>query len=114
MTPINIHQALISFRSALNLSSSKDGSSSGGGGGSSNAFAKQVEKVQNTLLKGIFGGDDETFRDSLQLSPVLENGARETPPSQVDPAEPTPERFTDEMWRILGWDILAGDGADLL
>jgi hypothetical protein len=109
MTPINTHQALISFRSALNLSSSKDGS-----GGSSNAFAKQVEKLQNTLLKGIFGGDDEMFRDSLQLSPVLENGARETPPSQVDPAETTPERFTDEMWRILGWDILAGDGAGLL
>lgn len=109
MTPINTHQALISFRSALNLSSSKDGS-----GGSINAFAKQVEKLQNTLLKGIFGGDDEMFRDSLQLSPVLENGARETPPSQVDPAEPTPERFTDEMWRILGWDILAGDGAGLL
>ena len=94
------------------MSSSKDGS--GGGGGSSNAFAKQVEKLQNTLLKGIFGGDDETFRDSLQLSPVLENGARETPPSRVDLAEPTPERFTGEMWRILGWDILAGDGAGLL
>jgi hypothetical protein len=112
MTPINTNQALISFRSALNLSSSKDGSSSGGG--SSNTFAKQVEKLQNTLLKRIFGGDDEMFRDSLQLSPVLENGARETPPSQVDPAEPTLERFTDEMWRILGRDILAGDGAGLL
>jgi len=112
MTSINTHQTLISFRSASSpSSSSKDGSNSS----FSNAFAKQVkEKLQNTLLKGVFGGDDETFRDCLQLPPVPENGTGETPPSQVDPAELTPEWFTGEVWRILGWDILAGDGAGLL
>jgi hypothetical protein len=35
------------------------------------------------------------------------------PPSQVDPAELTPEWFAGEVWQILGWDILAGDGAGL-
>jgi hypothetical protein len=35
------------------------------------------------------------------------------PPSQVDSAELTPEWFAGEVWRILGWDILAGDGAGL-
>jgi hypothetical protein len=65
-------------------------------------------------LKGTFGGDDETFRDCLQLPPVPENSTGETPPSQVDPAELTPEWFTSEVWRILGWDILTGDGAGLL
>lgn len=66
------------------------------------------------LLKGVFGGDDEMFRDCLQLPLVPENGTGETPPSQVDPAELTPEWFTGEVWRILGGDILAGDGAGLL
>jgi hypothetical protein len=111
MTFINTHQTLIGFRSASSpSSSSKDNSSS-----CRDAFAKQVkEKLQNTLLKGVFGGDDETFRDCLQLLPVLENGTGKTPPSQVDPAELTPEWFMSEVWRILGWDILTGDGAGLL
>lgn len=62
MTFINTHQTPTSFRSASSPSSSKDGSNSG----CSNAFAKQVkEKLQNTLLKGVFGGNDETFRDCL-------------------------------------------------
>jgi hypothetical protein len=56
MTFINTHQTLISFQSASSpSSSSKDGSNSG----CSNAFAKQVkEKLQSTLLKGVFGCDD--------------------------------------------------------
>jgi hypothetical protein len=67
MTFINTHQTLIGFRSASSpSSSSKDGSNSNSS--CSNAFAKQVkEKLQNALLKGVFGGDNETFCDCLQL-----------------------------------------------
>jgi hypothetical protein len=114
MTSINTHQTLIGFRSASSpSSSSKDGSNSNSS--CSNAFAKQVkEKLQNALLKGVFGGDNQTFRNCLQLPLVPENGTDETPSSQVDPAEMTLEWFMGEVWRILGWDILAGDGAGLL
>ena len=69
MTFINTHRTLIGFRSASSpFSSSKDGSNSDSNSSCSNAFAKQVkEKLQNALLKGVFGGDNETFRDCLQL-----------------------------------------------
>jgi hypothetical protein len=61
-------------------------------------------KLQNTLLKGVFGGDDETFLDSLRSakSPV-----DAVPEPQVNAPHDTNSWFVGEIWRILGWDILA-------
>jgi hypothetical protein len=103
MAFVDGHQALMSSRSTSLFSLSKD---------SSDTFAKQIrEKLQNTLLKGVFGDDDETFRNSLQKPIGLESGMDGDLPAQLGPAEQTPEWFTGEIWRILGWNILAGDDA---
>jgi hypothetical protein len=70
------------------------------------------EKLQNTLLKGVFGDDDgDTFCNALQSPMRPERGVDENRP--VSGVARTPEWFTGEVWRILGWNILAGDDASL-
>ena len=92
MSFVNGHQAITSSHSASLLSLSK-------------------EKLQNTLLRGVFGDDDEKFRNALQRQVAQsENGVEADLRIRPDQAE-TPEWFTGEVWRILGWDILAGDDA---
>lgn len=65
-------------------------------------------KLQNTLLKAVFGDQDACFKDCLP-SPEVPDPAPE--PAEQDRASPetedTPEWFTREIWRLLGWDILA-------
>ncbi|OQD86515.1 hypothetical protein PENANT_c007G07275 [Penicillium antarcticum] len=60
-------------------------------------------RVQNTLLRAVFGHDDKLFRDGLQRP--------KTPPSQAIDANETNQEgfadwFTQELWRVVGWDVL--------
>ena len=62
------------------------------------------DKLQNTLLAGVFGTNDPEFAQSLKLP-------SEPPVPLTDAAttiqEPDPgEWFTQEIWRMLGWNIL--------
>lgn len=65
---------------------------------------KMKSRLQKTLLQTVFGADDPLFRDGL-VRPV-------TPPPQnrdarhVDQPE-FPEWFTQELWRLVGWDTLS-------
>ena len=78
---------------------------------SNRTFAKRVrDKLQITLLRGVFGDDDEVFKDALQ-KPV---------PSAVDNdvdvasnGDQPGDWFIGEVWRILGWNILTGQSGDL-
>jgi hypothetical protein len=63
-----------------------------------------------TLLRGVFGNDDETFRNALQKPVQPESGVDPDLPTQLSQAW-TPEWFTSEVWRILGWNILSSVGA---
>jgi hypothetical protein len=66
-------------------------------------------KLQNSLLKGVFGADDPEFQDSLQPP-------GERPESQIDdesagwlrasPEKDIGQWFSQEVWRLLGWDVL--------
>ena len=104
MTFVDGHQALMSSRSASLFSLSKNSWTS------SNVFAKQIkEKLQNTLLKGVFGSGEKTFRNSLQRPAGPDTSVDEDLPARPDPAVQTPDWFTGEVWRILGWNILASD-----
>ncbi|EQL37704.1 hypothetical protein, variant [Blastomyces dermatitidis ER-3] len=65
-------------------------------------------KLQNTLLKGIFGENEPKFRDSLKVPekpsyslPEVSSG-RSFDSAATDPAE----WFTQEVWRLIGWDVL--------
>ncbi|KLJ09406.1 hypothetical protein EMPG_15176 [Blastomyces silverae] len=65
-------------------------------------------KLQNTLLKGIFGENEPQFRDSLKMPekpsyPLPEvSFGRSFDSAKIDPAE----WFTQEVWRLVGWDVL--------
>jgi hypothetical protein len=60
-------------------------------------------RIQKTLLQAVFGPDDKLFWDGLQRP--------KTPPSQVIDAKETNQEgfadwFTQELWRLVGWDVL--------
>ncbi|OJD21119.1 hypothetical protein ACJ73_07545 [Blastomyces percursus] len=68
-------------------------------------------KLQNTLLKGIFGENEPKFRDSLtmpgkpsySLPDVSSDRSFES--TEMDPAE----WFPQEVWRLVGWEVLLGE-----
>jgi len=91
---------------------SETGSEAQGGSGSGQLDSLSLRsrakaKLQNTLLRAVFGEDDPLFKDCLR------------PPEQPDierlshmracakrPEKGVPEWFTQEVWRLLGWDVL--------
>lgn len=75
---------------------------------SSRMFTSKIkESLQNTLLQAVFGTDDKFFQKSLQC-PVLPDTLdleRLRACAQI-PEQAVPDWFTQEVWRLLGWDIL--------
>ena len=60
-------------------------------------------RLQKTLLQAVFGNDDPSFQHGLRFPA--------TPPPQCHNRQPTdqtstPEWFTQELWRLVGWDLL--------
>ncbi|KAI9779709.1 MAG: hypothetical protein M1839_007207 [Geoglossum umbratile] len=68
-------------------------------------------RIRSTLLKGVFGEDAEEF-DGLKM-PALPNGSRcgsmDGIQEELSARLCTPELFVQEAWRLVGWQILAGD-----
>jgi hypothetical protein len=68
------------------------------------SFVKNArDRIQKTLLQAVFGPADKLFWDGLQRP--------KTPPSQVIDAKETNQEgfadwFTQELWRLVGWDVL--------
>jgi hypothetical protein len=74
---------------------------------SNNAFEARVrDKLQNTLLRGVFGDDDEMFKDALRRPRVhdTDDDIDVASHGRDDPGE----WFIGEVWRLLGWNTLAG------
>ncbi|KKZ63638.1 hypothetical protein EMCG_02079 [[Emmonsia] crescens] len=70
------------------------------------------DKLQNTLLKGVFGETEKEFRDSLKMPekppyslPEGQISGRFRAAVDIDPAE----WFTQEVWRLVGWDVLLNE-----
>ena len=61
-------------------------------------------KLQNTLLKAVFGGDDKVFADSLNepVDPELDLDSEIAVTTEADMAN----WFKQEVWRLVGWDRL--------
>ena len=105
MTLVSSHEALDRSQPTSLFSLFKDSRTS------NCSFVAQIkEKLQNSLLKGVFGDDDETFCNVLQI-PERPGRGVDNSPVQVGPVEQTLEWFTSEVWRALGWRILTGDDA---
>ena len=103
------------------------GIGSGGGGGKGGSKPKTAngktatksslaivakERLQRTLINSMFGADEtdleDPFMDCLTM-PVRGAGALDTRVPKVKQWE-VREWFQGEVWRVLGWEILARDG----
>lgn len=65
-------------------------------------------RLQNTLLRGVFGAETPEFGDALR-TPVSPNQETTGAPVDVSPPDTSDqyrEWFTRELWAVVGWDIL--------
>jgi len=73
-----------------------------------NGFAARIrDKLQNTLLRGVFGDDDESFKNALRGSAV--NAVDDEVDIARTGREEPGEWFVGEVWRLLGWTTLTGE-----
>ena len=62
-------------------------------------------RIQSTLLRGLFGDQEQAFSEALRRS--LESESRDDADSMADKdGDLTPEWFIGEIWNNVGWDIL--------
>ncbi|BDD55910.1 hypothetical protein MPDQ_003288 [Monascus purpureus] len=65
------------------------------------------EKLQSTLLQAVFGANDPLFQQSLKYPARPESSELDRLRKCVQvPEQSVPDWFTQEVWRLLGWDIL--------
>jgi hypothetical protein len=75
------------------------------GAGKKVVLARARQRLQETLLKGIFGDDGEQFMNALQMPECDEGWDNEVP--QV--ARDEKEAFVESVWSSIGWDMLLND-----
>ncbi|KAL2002495.1 hypothetical protein VTN02DRAFT_6670 [Thermoascus thermophilus] len=75
--------------------------------------ARAKARLQGTLLRAVFGEDDPLFKDHLDppAQPDAERLAH-VRASVQRPEKSVPEWFTQEVWRLLGWDVLVKKTVD--
>ncbi|CAI7584651.1 unnamed protein product [Penicillium glandicola] len=65
--------------------------------------ANAKDRLQKTLLRAVFGPDDHLFQEGLRRP-------RTPPPQVLDGQQMEQEKFSDwltqELWRLVGWDVL--------
>lgn len=73
-------------------------------------FERSRIRLQNTLLKSVFGTDDQKFRDSLHPPEAPEAKIADMPAEWPGacPGKDIGQWFSQEVWRLLGWDVLLG------
>jgi len=79
-----------------------------GVGGQSGLRRRIQERLQNTLLRGVFGDDDETFHDSLRRADDVGNVDLVQILEEMKSEEDVTEWFVGELWEQLGWGVLSG------
>jgi hypothetical protein len=70
--------------------------------------AKMKQQLQGTLLQALFGSDCSVFPHTLQQPETLDTHELEKLQNCAQiPEQSVPDWFTQEIWRLLGWDLLA-------
>ena len=70
---------------------------------------QKIEKrLQDTLLRGVFGADDEKFVEAFTRPSTPDNNDIEGFLEDVREEENKPEWFIGQVWELLGWDIISG------
>lgn len=76
------------------------------GPGQESLLHRVEERLQHTLLRGVFGDDDATFEHTLPRAEEEESGDQGIEHEEQE-ANST-EWFVGQVWELLGWDILSG------
>ncbi|RHZ70386.1 hypothetical protein CDV55_106746 [Aspergillus turcosus] len=70
--------------------------------------AKMKQQLQGTLLQALFGSDSSVFPHTLQQPETLDTHELERLKNCTQiPEQSVPDWFTQEIWRLLGWDLLS-------
>jgi hypothetical protein len=73
------------------------------------AYLQRIkEKLQNTLLRAVFGEKDKTFRNGLRRANSVEDVELQAISGLLQSDEKSPDWFVSEVWEHLGWEILSG------
>jgi hypothetical protein len=75
------------------------------GAGKKVVLARAKQRLQETLLKGIFGDDGEQFMNALQMPESGEGWDNEPPQVAGDEKE----AFVESVWSTVGWDMMLKD-----
>ncbi|ERF73343.1 hypothetical protein EPUS_08285 [Endocarpon pusillum Z07020] len=74
---------------------------------SNNTFATKIRnKLQHTLLRGVFGDNDESFKEAIRRpdTKIVDDDVDVT----CNGREEVGEWFVGEVWALVGWDSLLG------
>lgn len=71
---------------------------------------KVQRRIQNTLLRGVFGDEDQVFREAFtrEPTPVDEQQALGEMLGEAEEQDDKAQWFTGQVWELLGWDVLSG------
>lgn len=72
--------------------------------------AKIKERLQSTLLQAVFGTDDDYYQKSLKMPTVDKAELARLRACAKMPEQTVPDWFVQEVWRLLGWEMLIKDG----
>jgi hypothetical protein len=75
------------------------------GAGKKLVLGRARQRLQETLLKGIFGDDGEEFMNTLQMPESEEVWDNEAPRITRDERE----TFVESVWSTVGWYMMLGD-----
>jgi hypothetical protein len=70
-------------------------------------LSRVEERLQHTLLRGIFGDDDPSFAHAFPRIEEKQAGPKEAGEEQEDQDQSNPAGFIGQVWELLGWDILS-------
>jgi hypothetical protein len=65
-----------------------------------------ITRMQNTMLRGMFGDQEDTFHDTLRRPSEAESTDYTKDLIAGADEEVTSEWFVGEVWKYIGWDIL--------
>jgi hypothetical protein len=102
---VSIVDRAVAFVSRHNLAAGGEAPASATPFPSSRLLELSKSKLQSTLVMGVFGADDPVSKCALR-PPEAPSGAEiniSSIPQDMNPGE----WFTQELWRLLGWDILS-------
>ncbi|KAE8414195.1 hypothetical protein BDV36DRAFT_299209 [Aspergillus pseudocaelatus] len=96
-----LKRALAILHSFTSSSSSESRDSDG----SISSAAKLKERLQSTLLQAVFG-TDSTWEKPLERPALTDEDFRNLQLPSQNPDQSVPDWFTQEVWKLLGWEIL--------